>query len=117
MKQKEVEFLAKTIIILAMILWFGTCALMPTPLSDRYTKARAQVMAQYFIEQRLTSPASAEYQPFWDSMQKINDTTFTVYGYVDSQNGYGAMMRSSYSCIMTVYPYKEIWKCENLIIK
>lgn len=52
---------------------------------------------QYISDNVLTSPASAKY-----SEEQFFDTDRPeVAGKVDSQNGYGAMIRSSFRCNMT----------------
>ncbi len=65
-------------------------------------KAYAQSKAELIIKMQLKSPSSADF-PFWDRpivSAKFNDKTqkcvYTVSGYLDSQNSFGAMVRSDY---------------------
>lgn len=55
----------------------------------------AQINMEHYIEERLTSPSSAEFT-FTSNLQ-LDDKTFKMEGYVDSQNGFGAMIRSQFS--------------------
>ena len=67
---------------------------------ERIKECEAKVYAEYAVEKLLQSPSSAKFS-------KINKTSFRelgilefegyfVEGYVDSQNGFGAMIRSKY---------------------
>lgn len=67
---------------------------------ERIKEYEAKVYAEYAVEKLLKSPSSAKFS-------KINKTSFrelgilefegyVVEGYVDSQNGFGAMIRSKY---------------------
>jgi len=84
----------------------------------KYTKIDALIASQNFVETRLTSPSSAEFSyDYENKVQQINDTTFRVVGWVDSQNGFGAMVRSNYTCTIIFYPKTEKVSYNNLIIK
>jgi hypothetical protein len=61
----------------------------------------AYYMCQDFIEKRLIAPATAE----WPSRSDITvlpirgkEEAYQVRGYVDSQNGFGALIRTNYVC-------------------
>ena len=82
-----------------------------------YTKMDALIASQNFVKTRLTSPSSAEFSyDYENKVQKINDTTFRVVGWVDSQNGFGAMVRSNYTCTIIFYPKTEEVSYNNLTI-
>ena len=54
---------------------------------------------QPFVTRHLVSPSTAEFPPFEEvEVQAQTRNIFRVHGYVDSQNRYGAMMRSVYVC-------------------
>ncbi len=55
----------------------------------------AKVACEGFVEDRLRSPASADFSD--TSVVRAGDT-YTVTGAVDSQNGFGAMIRNTYRC-------------------
>lgn len=59
----------------------------------------AYVMSQKFIKQRLKSPTTAKFP--WSGDQGVKtqyagDCTHKIQAYVDSQNGFGAMIRTTY---------------------
>ena len=82
-----------------------------------YTKLNALIASQNFVETRLTSPSSAEFSyDYENKVQKINDTTFRVVGWVDSQNRFGAMVRSNYTCTIIFYSKTEKVSYNNLTI-
>jgi len=59
----------------------------------------AFVMSQSFVSQKLRSPATASYPWITDNAVSVKPTgecEFLVSAYVDSQNGFGAMIRSKY---------------------
>jgi len=59
----------------------------------------ASVMIEDFVKARLKSPSTADFQGVW-SGRKItkNGTEYTTRSYVDSQNGFGAMLRTNFVC-------------------
>jgi len=68
------------------------------------------LMMENSVKARLKSPATADF-PFWDKKEprqyKINGDSnchYIVTGYVDSQNGFGAMIRSNYQGTITFFP-------------
>jgi len=79
------------------------------------TDLNASVMSHQFVTDRLKSPSTAE---FSSQNQEIiiqkDDSTWVVTGHVDSQNGFGAMIRSSFICEIT---YRgEIAVCKDIQI-
>lgn len=62
----------------------------------------ARDVCEQFVERRLKAPATAE---FSESTVMQGGGEWVVEGDVDSENGFGALIRSEYSC--TVRPYDE----------
>jgi hypothetical protein len=63
------------------------------------------VSSQQFVRDRLKAPSTAEFPIAMDDddqYRKINDSTFKVESYVDSENGFGAKIRTNYSCMITL---------------
>ena len=76
----------------------------------------ACVMAQDFIEDMLKSPSSAEFQPCYRAgVTYIGDYTYNIMSYVDSQNGFGAMIRTEYYVQMR-YNQDESWSLLEIYI-
>jgi len=79
-------------------------------------KTLACIIAQDFVKQRLKSPKSAEFPPCRDiSIDYLGNKTYEVSGYVDSQNSFGALLRTDYYVRLT--DLGETWKAEEVIIE
>jgi hypothetical protein len=64
--------------------------------SDEPTKLDAEIEVQYYVEDQLKAPSTAEF-----GLAEVTDNgdgTFFVSNYVDSENGFGAKIRMNYSC-------------------
>ena len=75
------------------------------PSSPAHDKAMAWVMAQSFIEQRLKAPSTAKWP--WGYDDKVLDLgggRYKVKGYVDSENGFRAMIRTRFTLDMQYTP-------------
>jgi hypothetical protein len=89
------------------------------------TKTMAYVQCTNAVSSRLKAPSTAKFGNYSDSLSKpiksvLNsygeeNITFLVVGYVDAQNGFGAMLRNSYSCTITGMPGNR-WHLESLDI-
>lgn len=58
----------------------------------------AKRVCREFVEKRLKAPATAE---FGGEATTHSGQSFTVAGHVDSQNSFGALIRSNYTCTVT----------------
>ena len=72
-------------------------------------KTQLKLWAEDNIKKILKSPSTAEFpggflSPFEDWNFSKNGTNYTVSSYVDSQNGFGAMIRSQFTI---VYEWKD----------
>lgn len=63
-----------------------------------FSKLDALSMSQMFVKDKLKSPSTAEFKYGVDQVTKLNDSTFEVSSYVDSQNSFGAQIRTNYYC-------------------
>jgi hypothetical protein len=87
-------------------------------LSEKYTKSNALIDSRQFVEKRLKSPSTADFSSeTQNNVKKVNDSTFVVTGYVDSQNSFGALIRTNYSCKITYLDAIGKVQCDNLIIE
>lgn len=66
-----------------------------------YDSTSAQVACERFVVERLKAPATAAFQSF-DKLSVSGSGTgpWRVSGYVDSQNSFGALLRSNYTCVV-----------------
>jgi hypothetical protein len=65
--------------------------------SDTDDGSMAEIMCEEFVSERLKAPASAEF-PGADLVEPLGGDQYTVTAAVDSQNGFGAMIRTGYVC-------------------
>ncbi|MCE0981696.1 hypothetical protein [Pseudomonas monteilii] len=80
----------------------------------------AFVMTQNFVKQRLKSPESAKF-PYVNE-RGVNvfadgNCGFSVSAYVDSQNGFGAMIRSNYQAAISYDRQTKLWRLGDLTIQ
>ncbi|MGO1160539.1 hypothetical protein ACTOV4_01115 [Brucella sp. C7-11G] len=76
----------------------------------------AFVMSQKFVKQKLKSPSTAsfDYQPL--SSTSLGLCKYRIIAFVDSQNGFGATIRTNYSIDMQLLPDNK-WRGTNLVFK
>lgn len=63
----------------------------------------AFMAARPFVERKLVSPGSAEFASYQDkasSTTQVGGSTWRVRSWVDSQNGFGALIRTNYTCTL-----------------
>lgn len=73
--------------------------------------------AEQVVKEKLKAPSTAKFSSWGETkITKIKDNTYLVKGYVDAQNGFGAMIRSNYSVEITIKD-QENFSYKNLIIK
>lgn len=75
----------------------------------------AYVMSQNFVKAKLVAPSTAEFPSFSDvKITKSGECKFTVIEYVDSQNSFGAMLRTTYSADVRYDRQSGKWALESL---
>lgn len=75
---------------------------------DRFA---AVIACQDFMEGRLRAPATAEH-PRNTGQATRSGSEFTVRSYVDSENGFGAMLRTNYTCVIRLSG--DTWRLVSL---
>lgn len=85
--------------------------------ADAPSKSEAWTMAKEFVEDRLKSPASADYggQVSSETVTQTGENTFSVSAWVDSENAFGATIRTRFDCKLR-YRGDGNWRCEELAI-
>lgn len=84
----------------------------PTP--DTPSRTETCVMGQDFVSQRLKSPGSAQYPLCKDTdITDLGDGNWRMAGYVDSQNGFGALLRTPFVLQMH-YQGQQHWRLTDL---
>jgi len=81
------------------------------------SKIEVHTLVVGFVKEQLKAPSTAKIKYNPDNIYEVNDSVFIVKGFVDSQNSFGAMTRTNYSCQITYYPSIDRVKCENLVFE
>lgn len=69
------------------------------------------VMTQQFVTDNLKAPSTAKFPSCRNVIiHKLEANTWIVNGYVDSQNGFGAMIRTKYSAEIYNIPNTDRWR-------
>ena len=64
-------------------------------------KIDAYVYHKYFIKDKLKSPTTAEFSSYnKNKIRQLDKFTFKLTGYVDSQNSFGAQIRTNYTIVV-----------------
>lgn len=119
-----------TLVITAVILisgwvWFYSWKNNPAreveaQVRDCNNTTMAFVMSQNFVRQRLKSPSSADFPYITDRRVRVladGKCGFQVSAYVDSQNGFGAMIRSVYQAKISYDRKSKLWSVSELTIQ
>lgn len=103
------------LVILAVVIFFAvTCSRSGADKNNKHSLMEAFIMSQDFVKQRLKAPASAQFATNCDEgSNQLNDSSFFIVGHVDSQNSFGALLRSNYTCRIT-FTDEDHARCEDL---
>jgi len=113
----------KDFIILCVIFIFlyfacsGPDSSSDTPRAPSNNKFTAYRYASDFVKQRLKSPSTAKFPGVIEKDSHIREAgtdLFYINSWVDSQNGFGAMLRSNFSCKIT-FSNGQV-TCDDLLI-
>lgn len=78
----------------------------------------AYVIAKKAVKQHLRSPSTSDF-PYSNevSIEGKGGCRFTINGYVDAQNGFGAMIRSYYTVDVEYLAFNDHWNAYEVVIK
>ncbi len=83
------------------------------------TGQQAFIISQSFVERILKSPATADFPSGEYNYDLVGEKTHVVTSYVDSENSFGANIRSSYTASMTFnggdWADSNSWTLERLV--
>lgn len=74
----------------------------------------AAIVCENFVEDRLRAPSTAEFPSTSDYDISGSGSVYTVRGYVDSENGFGAMIRSDWTCVVQETGTEGEFRLESL---
>jgi hypothetical protein len=66
--------------------------------NDGRNDGLAKVMCEKFVKDRLKAPATADFSGVFDTEVSGSGDDYTVRGYVDAENSFGANLRNNYVC-------------------
>jgi hypothetical protein len=103
-----------TMAVIYVIYLFSKCPDSSSTSSEYYgdSKISAYTSAEIFIKSRLKSPATAKFQPFDESMVSYSGDEYIVTGYVDSQNSFGALIRSHFRATLKKKPKNSVGRMD-----
>lgn len=78
----------------------------------------AWVVCKKFVSAQLKSPSSAQFPEGYSSYtESLGNDKFRVVAWVDSQNSYGAMLRTNFSCEVQYQQTTDKYKLLDLTIE
>jgi uncharacterized phage-like protein YoqJ len=99
--KKNFDVIVKIALVIAVIFAFKTCLKSCSQEAQIEPEIKAYVAAKSAVESQLNAPATAQFQQYNSSMVKSTSECYIVRGYVDSQNFFGAMLRSNFTVTLT----------------
>jgi hypothetical protein len=90
------------LVFLVLVAWlFNAITGGRTSSSPSARRVDAFVMCNQFVKDRLRSPASADFASVTSAViNQVSGDEWTVQSHVDSQNGFGAMLRTKFTCTL-----------------
>ena len=84
---------------------------------SRFSRIHAYNVAQQFVAQQLKAPSTAEFPSVRDvTIVTTGRCGFTINGYVDAQNSFGATLRTRYTATVTRPEDSGGWRLDGLRI-
>jgi len=105
------------LVLLANIfLWPDKMPETKTDPAPRNLKIEAYTVCGQFVQERLKAPSSADFPWYSEEYVSVRGETYWVSSYVDSQNSFGAKIRSHYICEVTP-GIGELWDLKNVVFR
>lgn len=71
-------------------------------------------MCETFVKQQLKAPATAKFSQ--ESPTMVSATEYTIGGSVDSQNSFGALLRATFACDLTIDAASNTWTSKSVSV-
>lgn len=88
----------------------------PPPLTAEEQKPFAYNAAIQFTTKELKAPSTAKFSTFKESTIAFEGNTYTVLGWVDAENTFGAMLRHKFLCDLSLQEDGKLWQCASVKI-
>ena len=102
MKQPPLAHNAFAALFLFVLLPAGCFLMLPEPDPEYMQEITALTCAELEIQRSLTSPATADFGSE-ERITRNDDGSYRVLSYVDSQNSFGATVRTGFDCDVIVH--------------
>jgi len=121
-KRKKISSLGWAVIIIIIVLIIGFLKDCGGDSSDSnktkyYSSQDAYIEAESFVKKNLKSPSTAEF-PGWSIAEKhvkyLSSNKYSIESYVDSQNSFGATIRTNFSCTILFVGNGQV-QCKDLV--
>jgi hypothetical protein len=118
--QKRGSGCIKPALIFLIVAFFGLMIVGLTssevPRSTYELKSEAFEIAKDWVQERLKAPSTAEFCDFNDTKWLVEEDEFTVQGWVDSENSFGAKLRNKWQVKMIYHPGQKDWTLQKIDI-
>jgi len=104
------KFLATTILAVVGLMMIGCGPSGPAEPDE----VGAWVACQTMVKSRLKSPSTADFPADYRNSVARSGSSFTVKSFVDSQNSFGATVRTNYICEVRFDQTDESWNLTSL---
>ena len=100
--KKTLKIVTATALLLIMLLGFASCT-SGGDIKDEYghDEFDAIALAESAVKEKLKAPSSADFSPFKETTVTCDASTWTVSGWVDAENSFGAKIRNEYRVVFT----------------
>lgn len=81
-------------------------------------RIEAYVSSKQFVADTLKAPSTARFCSYDEArVTRLSGERYRVVGWVDSQNSFGAMLRSDFSCTLELRDNGETWRAVDISVK
>jgi len=109
-KNQTIGCISIIVIVFIFAVFVSSCG------SEHNSKQNAFLMAQQLVTEKLKAPTTAKFPAYEDRfVTDKGEGNYTVASYVDSQNSFGAMIRSNFR-VELKYLKENKWNSKNLTI-
>lgn len=75
----------------------------------------AYIIQKDAVKSKLKSPSTAKFPGYQNAIVRSEEgCIFRILGYVDAQNGFGAIIRTRYETVVKHYPQNESWQVQSI---
>jgi uncharacterized protein YceK len=115
-KYKNTIILIALVLIVSLISNCATQIEQTSPKEDTADKQDAFSMSKQFVTEYLKAPSTADFPSYTESFViDLGEERYIVSAYVDSENSFGAKLRTPYTCTLS-YESNNMWRLDSMDI-